>query len=189
MEWFSHHLQLSIDAVGIFAPILFISFHLLRPFLFLPIVFICIVGGVIFGTTAGTFYSIIGITLSCITFYGLIHQLPQTLKTFIRYKPKINVYHTQLTTVQVSLLRLVPFIHFHALSMFLIETSNGFREYTKASLFSSIPLAIIYTSIGQWLSDLTFLQVFSGFMLLFPIIYVCRRKFQTIKWNEFFQLN
>src|SRR5690625_252274 len=189
LEWIDHHLQLSIEAVGIFAPILFISFHLLRPFLFLPIILICIIGGVIFGTLAGTFYSIIGITISCIVFYGIIQKLPRTLKVFSRYKQKFIGKHTQLTTAQVTLLRLIPFIHFHALSLFLIETSNDFREYTKVSLFSSIPLAIVYTTIGRWLSELSPWQIASIILLFLPLLYALRHKYKTIKWDDFFQVN
>lgn len=189
MAWINDHLQLSIEAVGIFAPILFISFHLLRPFLFLPIIFICVIGGVIFGTLAGTIYSIIGITLSCVVFYGIIQMLPQTVKWFSHYKQKMIGKHTQLTLGQITVLRLIPFIHFHALSLFLIETSNDFREYTKISLFSSIPLAIVYTSFGQWLSGLSLLQVFCITALFLPLLYILRFKYQRIKWEEFFQIH
>src|SRR5699024_7051190 len=135
------------------------------------------------------FYSIIGITLSCIVFYGIIHKLPHALNIFSRYKRKVIGNHTQLTTSQIVLLRLIPFIHFHALSLFLIETSSNFREYTKVSLFSSIPLAIVYTSIGQFISELSPWQIASLTIILIPLLYGMRHKYKTIKWDDFFQVN
>src|SRR5690625_5676926 len=59
MEQVGNYLMTYIELGGLFAPVLFISFHLLRPLFFLPVVFICISGGVLFGTVAGAIYSLI----------------------------------------------------------------------------------------------------------------------------------
>lgn len=53
---------------GFLAPIAFILLHFLRQFLFIPVVVICIAGGVLFGTVAGTFYSVLGLLLSSLLF-------------------------------------------------------------------------------------------------------------------------
>src|SRR5699024_11782922 len=98
---------------SIFAPVLFISFHLLRPLFFLPVVVICISGGMIFGTVAGTIYSIIGIMLSSIFFYGIIHWIQKAFHKFTNLREKVFVKQLILTPLQIALLLLVPFIHFH----------------------------------------------------------------------------
>lgn len=189
MELIGNYLMAFIETGGLFAPVLFISFHLLRPLFFLPVVFICISGGVLFGTVAGTLYSVIGITLSSVVFYGIIRWMPKTFKKLTDLKKKIIGKHAELTTSQISILRLVPFIHFHILSLCLIEISSGFREYTKVSLLSSIPLALIYTSIGRWIANLSPLYIFICLLALLPLLYLLRRKEVYIKWNEFFQVS
>src|SRR5690625_6914111 len=75
MEHIGNYFIVFVEAGGLFAPLLFISFHLLRPLLFIPVIFICITGGVLFGAVAGSLYSVIGITLSSILFYGMIRWI------------------------------------------------------------------------------------------------------------------
>src|SRR5699024_2431042 len=113
----------------------------------------------IFGTAAGTIYSIIGITLSSIFFYGIIHWIPKSYHKLTKFSEKWLGKQLILTPSHIALLRLVPFIHFHLLSLYLIEISNGFKDYTKASLLTNIPLAVVYTSFGQHLSGFSPLTV------------------------------
>lgn len=186
MELVGHYLMAVIETGGLFAPLLFISFHLLRPLFFLPVVFICISGGVLFGAVAGTVYSVIGITLSSIIFYGMIHWMPNTFNKLTHLKQKLTGKYTNMTTPQITLLRLIPFIHFHLLSLFLIEVSTDFKDYTKSSLLSSIPFAVMYTSIGQWISKLSPFFIFIFFVALLLLIYLIRKKEINIKWHDFF---
>lgn len=188
MELFGNYLMAFIETGGLFAPILFISFHLLRPLFFLPVVFICISGGILFGAVAGTVYSLIGITLSSIIFYFIITRIPKSFNKLVRVKKKMIGQNSELTTSQITLLRLVPFIHFHLLSLCLIEISANFKDYTKASLLSNIPLAFVYTSIGGWISNLTPFHIFVFLTALLPFIYILRRKEIIINWQEFFQV-
>ncbi|WP_335338781.1 hypothetical protein [Lentibacillus amyloliquefaciens] len=89
MEQFGTYIMVFIETGGLLAPILFISFHLLRPLFFLPVAFICISGGILFGTVAGTLYSLIGITLSSIIFYAIIRWMPRTFKKLVNLKRKL----------------------------------------------------------------------------------------------------
>ena len=187
MELFGNYLLTFIETGGMFAPLLFIVFHLLRPLLFLPVVFICISGGVLFGPVAGTLYSIIGITLSSIIFYSMIGRMPKQLGRLIHVKQRLMGRHSELTTSQVTLLRLIPFIHFHLLSLCLIEVSKGFRDYARSSFLSNIPLAFVYTSVGGWLSSLTPIHILIFMLALLPFLYLLRRKEIIIKWQDFFR--
>ncbi|WP_077327376.1 TVP38/TMEM64 family protein [Virgibacillus siamensis] len=189
MDLFGNYLLALIETGGFFAPLLFISCHLLRPLFFLPVVLICISGGVLFGTVAGTVYSVIGITLSSLLFYGVIRWMPGTLNRLLCLKQKIIGSHSELTTPQIALLRLIPFIHFHLLSLCLFEISVGFKDYMKSSLLSNIPLALVYTSIGKWISGLSPLYILVSLAILLPLIYLLRRKEIIIKWNDFFQVS
>ncbi|MDC3415725.1 TVP38/TMEM64 family protein [Aquibacillus salsiterrae] len=187
MEYLSGYLLAIIETGGLFAPLLFIGFHLLRPLFFLPVVFICITGGVLFGTVLGTFYSIVGITLSSLLFYRMVQWAPKTFNKLVAIKQKLIGKNTSLTTSQVALLRLVPFIHFHLLSLCILEVSSNFKGYMKSSFFSNIPLAVVYTSIGRSLSNLSPITAISILLGLLPLIYLLRRKEIIIKWEDFFQ--
>lgn len=189
MELLGHHIMMYIGTGGLLAPLLFISFHLLRPILFLPVMFICISGGILFGALAGTLYSLIGITLSSIIFYGIIQRMPKMLKRLTTLKGKLIGHHTEMSISQIALLRLIPFIHFHLLSLCLIDITTNFRDYMKSSFISNIPLAVIYTSIGQQLSKLSPLFILLLLTSLLFLIFIVRKKEMTITWKEFFQVS
>lgn len=186
MELVGGYVFAVIETGGYFAPLLFIVFHLLRPLFFLPVVFICISGGILFGTVAGTIYSVIGITLSSAMFYAVIQKLPSSRDRFTELKGKLIGRHSTLTAPQITILRLVPFIHFHLLSLCLLEITANFKEYTKVSFVSSIPIAVVYTTVGRWLSNLSPLYLFIALCTLLPLIYIIRKKEVSIKWNDFF---
>ncbi|WP_226583597.1 TVP38/TMEM64 family protein [Halobacillus litoralis] len=169
------------------APLLFIGIHLLRPFLFLPVMLVCITGGVLFGPIAGTAYSVIGTMLSSLLFYRTIRLVPSGLKKLKTIKEKWLKRQSNLTVRQVAVLRLVPFIHFHLLSYCLLEISADFKEYAKSSLMANFPLAIIYTSVGQWITLLSIpmMLAFSGGLI--ALCYMIRKKYEVLVWREFFQ--
>lgn len=175
-----------VEFGGLFAPLLFICFHLLRPLFFIPVVFICISGGIFFGPIAGSFYSLIGITISSILFYWIYLKMPNGLNRILRLKKRFFGEHRELTKAQIVLLRLVPFIHFHLLSLCLIEISSSFKEYTKASLLTNIPLAFVYTSIGGTIANLSPYTISVLMALLLVFLYLLRRKEIIIKWEDFF---
>lgn len=189
MELIGDYLMAVIGTGGLLAPLLFIIFHLVRPLVFVPVVFICISGGVLFGPVAGTIYSLVGITLSSIFFYFITRWMPNSFEKFMHLKQKIIGKHTAFTTSQIAVLRLIPFIHFHLLSVCLIEITSGFKDYTRMSLLSNAPLAFVYTSVGGWLSNLTPIYIFLFLLILLPVIFVLRRKEMYIKWNDFFQVS
>ncbi|KGX93405.1 alkaline phosphatase [Pontibacillus halophilus JSM 076056 = DSM 19796] len=186
MEHLSTILLTAIEGSGYFAPLLFIALHLMRPVFFLPVAFICVTGGVLFGAVEGSILSVIGVTLSSLTFYPLSGLMPKTVNRLVSLKKKLLGKYTQLSIGQVAILRLVPFIHFHLLSLCIIETSATFKDYAKSSFISSLPLAIIYTSIGGWLSLLSPPVMVALLLSLLPLFYLLRRKEIVIQWNEFF---
>lgn len=178
-----------IESGGLFAPLLFITFHLIRPLFFLPVIFICISGGMLFGSINGTLYSIIGITLSSILFYKLISYMPKTFHRLVYIKHNIIGKEKELNTLQIALLRLIPFIHFHLLSLCLIEISSSFKDYLKSSFLTNLPLAFIYTFIGQTIANLTPLYTVLICVFIVPFVYMTRRKEINIKWQDFFHLS
>lgn len=188
MEYIGVYVMTAIQTGGIFAPLFFIALHLLRPLLFLPVVFLCITGGIIFGVIPGIIYSVIGITLSSFIFYKMTSRMPATMKRFIRMKQKLIGSQVDFTTGQIAVLRLIPFIHFHLLSLCILEISSHLKDYMRASFISNLPLAIVYTSIGRSITSFSPLLV--GIMILgiLPFLYILRRKEIAICWQDFFNV-
>lgn len=178
-----------IESGGVFSPLLFIFFHLLRPILFIPVVLFCIAGGLLFGVVAGFIYSLIGITLSSIFFYILVRRTPKIFHRIISLKNTVFGERIITTKAQITLLRLVPFIHFNLLSICLIELTVNGKDYVKSSFYTSIPFTLVYTSVGQWLMNVTPIYSFFFFACLLPLLYIFRKKEITIKWNDFFHAN
>lgn len=176
-----------LNASGVYAPLIFIILHMVRPLLFIPVILLCVSGGLLFGLVPGIIYSLIGITLSSIIFYFLVRLSPRTAARLLRLKKRLFGEHHQFSTKQIAFLRLVPFIHFHLLSLFLYEATSNFKAYTKASAFSNIPIAILYTGIGQTIIHLSLMQ--SGFILLIlaMIFYIYKRRLKTVSWQDFFK--
>ncbi|WP_082233635.1 TVP38/TMEM64 family protein [Halobacillus massiliensis] len=176
-----------IEHQGYWAPLLFIVIHLLRPFLFLPVILLCITGGILFGPIAGTAYSVIGTVLSSILFYRMTHMLPSGFKKLqILYK-KWMKKKSRLTVKQVAILRLIPFIHFHFLSYCLIQITADFKDYMKSSVVTNFPLAFIYTSMGQWITLLSLPVMILSSCLLLVLCFFIRKKSEVFLWNDFFQ--
>ncbi|WP_156291418.1 TVP38/TMEM64 family protein [Oceanobacillus salinisoli] len=189
MEYIGNYIMAVIEMGGILSPLLFIVFHLIRPLFFLPVVFICVSGGILYGPVGGTIYSIIGMTLSSILFYRLANRMPKKMDRLVCLKQKLLGKHAELNTSQVAVLRLVPFIHFHLLSLCLMEVATGMKEYTKSSLLSTIPLAVVYTCIGGWISNLSPIHIIIFLIALLPMLYLLRSKEVIIKWKDFFQVS
>ncbi|ANC78098.1 TVP38/TMEM64 family protein [Fictibacillus phosphorivorans] len=172
---------------GIFAPLLFILLQAFRQFFFLPVGLICLTGGILFGAVAGAFYSVIGITLSSVLFYWGMKSMPKLMKKVKKLQKKWIGKRMPFSIGQIAILKMIPFMHFHLLSLCLIEISSNFKEYTKASIISNVPIAILYSSFGSVLFSLSLVTSAAILVGLSVLFYLLRRKEWVIKWSEFFE--
>ncbi|WP_096202734.1 TVP38/TMEM64 family protein [Bacillus sp. FJAT-45350] len=176
-----------IENSGWLAPLLFIFLHVFRQVFFIPVVIICLLGGYLFGIVYGTIYSIIGLTAVSIVFYYIVKAFPSWLEKLSKMKNKWLGEREQLNLAQIMILRLMPLIHFHLVSLYLIETTKDFREYCKYSFYACIPPALAYTAFGHIISELP-LQVGLAFVcMLAALFYFVGKKETQYKWNEFFE--
>ncbi|MDQ0183464.1 TVP38/TMEM64 family protein [Cytobacillus kochii] len=186
----NEHLALAkgiIETAGILAPFAFILFHILRQFLFIPVPLVCIAGGVLFGSLFGSILSLVGLMLSCLFFYVLIYQLPTFHEKLSHLKKKWFGEYRNLTIGQISILRLIPFIHFHLLNFCLLEKNPKFRDFCKGALLTNIPLAIFYTVFGEFISRFTPTMIVMILLSFSILLYLIREKVTVIKWQEFFK--
>ncbi|MEH7252069.1 VTT domain-containing protein [Neobacillus niacini] len=180
-------LLIMVEAGGVFAPLAFIFFHLLRSFIFIPVSVVIIAGGVLFGTMWGTLYSVIGLMGVSIFFYAFIDKMPKTQERIIKIKNRWFGEYRNLTVGQIAILRLIPFVHYHLLSFCLKQRKPGFKKYMKASFLTNIPIAFFYTIFGEYISTFTPSFIALTLIGLTCLVYLLREKKSIIKWKEFFK--
>ncbi|MDQ0428761.1 putative membrane protein YdjX (TVP38/TMEM64 family) [Planomicrobium stackebrandtii] len=168
MEQFDQSLEAFMDSVGWLAPFLFILLHLVRPLLFLPVIAVCVAGGFLFGFFEGAFLSFIGLTLMSWVSYLLVNKFPKFQDKMARLKDKIFPDRT-LSVFQVMILRIMPFVHFHLLSLYLMEMTKTLKEYMIISALGLIAPAILYTAFGRAITEFPWYTTLSMFILLAAI--------------------
>lgn len=180
-------LLIMVEAGGIFAPLAFVLFHLLRSFLFIPVSVVIIAGGVLFGTLWGTIYSVIGLMGVSVFFYVFIDRMPKTQERIIKIKNRWFGEYRNLTVAQIAILRLIPFVHYHLLSFCLKQRKPKFKEYMRASFLTNIPIALFFTIFGEYISHFTPSLIAIILLGLTALVYLLREKQNVIKWREFFK--
>lgn len=162
---FEQAIENLIGRAGLWAPLLFIVLHLVRPLLFLPVIAVCIAGGFLFGFVQGAILSFIGLTLMSYMSYMLINKFPRFRLKLAALKDRLFP-DRNLNVSQVMILRIMPFIHFHLLSFYLMEMTSTRREYMYYSALGLIAPAILYTAFGRAISEFPWYTTVSMFLLL-----------------------
>ncbi|MBU8905130.1 TVP38/TMEM64 family protein [Desertibacillus haloalkaliphilus] len=188
MEHSFDSILLFIEGSGWMAPIFFILLHVFRQFLFIPVVFICLLGGYLFGVIPGTIYSLIGLTVMSVVFYSFVHAFPTWLNKLSAMQQKWLGERESLNIAQLMILRTMPFIHFHLVSLYLIEITDNVKEYTRLSFLASIPPAFLYTAFGHIISEMPLSVGLMLLAILLTLFYIVGRKDTIYKWNEFFSI-
>lgn len=170
MDQFDNSVELFIENAGWMAPIFFLVLHLIRPFFFLPVVAVCIIGGVAFGFIQGTILSYIGLVLMSAIIYFLLERFSKFRRKMTKLKERIFP-DRNLSVGQVMILRIMPFVHFQLLCFYLMDMTKSFKEYMYYSALGLMLPAIIYTAFGQsitefpWYMTLLFLTVLIALFL------------------------
>ncbi|GAE30143.1 TVP38/TMEM64 family protein [Alkalihalobacillus hemicellulosilyticus] len=185
-EFLERSLQM-IEQSGWLAPLFFILLHVFRQVFFVPVLLVCLLGGYLFGTFYGSIYSIVGLTLVSILFYGVIGLFPSFRQRLSRLQEKVLKGKHQLNLAQLMVLRIMPFVHFHIISFYLIKTTSSFRQYTERSFLASMPPAIVYTAFGDMIHELPLAGTIVFVIFLVLIMLALRKKETTISWDTFFQ--
>lgn len=169
-------LEIFIDSVGWFAPPLFVLLHVLRPLLFLPVIVVCIAGGVLFGFWQGALYNFLGLGAMNIVFYFIISKMPKFEAKMKKLKNKVLPDRT-ISVGQVMILRIMPFVHFHLLSFYLLEMTKDFKEYLYYALLGVLLPSIIYTAFGDVITEFPWYMTLFMFAVL-ALLYAFLNKIQ-----------
>jgi len=170
------------------APLIYLLIHFIRPIIFIPVILLFIAAGLIFGIIPGVFLSLFGIMLSSAQFYGLTKLMPSMTKRLVRMKKKVIGAERHVTTEQIAVLRLMPFVHFHLLSFIIYEQTTTFKQYMEESFYSSVMMVVIYTIIGQTITELSPLSVAMLSILLIPLIYFLRKEENIHRIKQFLRM-
>ncbi|WP_019414385.1 TVP38/TMEM64 family protein [Paenisporosarcina sp. TG20] len=183
MDQFDQTLASFIEAAGWLAPVFFVLLHLFRPLLFIPVIVVCIAGGVLFGFLQGAVLSFIGLSLMSLVSYLLVNKFPKFQEKVSRLKEKVFKDRT-ISVSQVMILRIMPFVHFHLLSLYLMEMSKTFKEYMYYSLLGLIMPAVLYTAFGEIITELPW--YLTGLMFIILIIiyfYIAKQNDSRLESN------
>ncbi|BAM47086.1 MAG: TVP38/TMEM64 family protein [Amphibacillus sp.] len=186
MDQIEQYIEFLRNTHILIAPLLFIVLHGVRSIFFIPVIAICIAGGMIFGIIPGIILSIIGLLLSSIIFYAMAKKMPFLTNRLMKMKSKIKTNDKQLTVGQITILRLIPFIHYHLLSFLLYESTDDFQSYVSASFYTVIPMSVVYTTIGQSVinfSPLVSLILLASLTTL--LLFISRKKTERVSVREF----
>ncbi|AQQ52194.1 TVP38/TMEM64 family protein [Planococcus lenghuensis] len=160
-----------IESAGWFAPVLFILLHMLRPLLLIPVLVVCILGGVLFGFVPGAILSFIGLSLMSFEMYVLVNRFPGFKARLDRLKERFGHGRT-LSLGQVLVLRVMPFVHFNLLNVYVMEMTKSFRQYASYTLAGLVAPAILYTAFGHALSSMSWITSLMLAAVLAGIYYV-----------------
>lgn len=170
MDQFDKSVEVFIENAGWMAPFFFLLLHLLRPFLFLPVIAVCVAGGVAFGFVHGAILSFTGLLLMSAITYFLLKRMPRFYLRMTNLKDRIFPDRT-LSVGQVMLLRIMPFVHFQLLCFYLMDMTKSFKEYMYYSALGLTLPAVVYTAFGQsitefpWYLTLAFLFILIALFL------------------------
>lgn len=172
MDQFNKSVEVFIENAGWMAPLFFLLLHLIRPFIFLPVIAVCVAGGVAFGFFQGAILSYIGLLLMSAIIYYLLKRMPRFHRKMTRLKDRIFPDRT-LSVGQVMILRIMPFVHFQLLCFYLMDMTKNFKEYMYYSAIGLTLPAIVYTAFGQSITEfpwyLTLAFLFVLIILFFAI--------------------
>nr|WP_249305919.1 VTT domain-containing protein [Lederbergia citrea] len=175
-----------MEGTGILAPFMFIAFHLVRQFIFIPVAMVCMAGGILFGSLLGILYSMLGLLLLSAFFYFCIGKMPGTHAKLMRIKYKWFGRYTKMTVGQIAVLRLIPFFHYHLLNICLLERRPDFRGFMKGAIVTNLPLVFFYTVFGEFITHFTPSIAIVIIISLCILFYVMREKIAIVKWEDFF---
>ncbi|GAF67040.1 hypothetical protein BTS2_3948 [Bacillus sp. TS-2] len=175
-----------IEKSGWIAPLFFILLHLIRPFLFIPVLITCMIGGYLFGLGYGSIYSVIGLGITSALFYWLLKIFPSMEQKLLTIKVKLLGKNRELSNSQLMIMRMIPFIHFHIVSLYIYESTQNYQQYIFRSFLFILPPAIIFTAFGDIIHQMPLYSAIALTLLLLISFFFSRKKQVVIKWNDFF---
>lgn len=175
-----------METSGFFAPIAFIAIHLIRQFLFIPVLIVCLAGGYLFGTFYGAVFSMLGLTISSLLNYHVFDLFPGIRYRLYEIKRKRFSPYVRLTDGQIAVLKMMPLMNFQMLNLLMMEKKHSFGQYAASSIITNLPVVVLYSFLGRSLQFLTLINAIIFVIILLLLMIILRQRIVIIKWKDFF---
>jgi uncharacterized membrane protein YdjX (TVP38/TMEM64 family) len=146
-----HRLLHAAHSSHVMAPLLAVAGSILLVVALTPRTLLAFVGGALFGTTAGTGYVLVGVTVGAIAAFAVGRLLGRDFVAgHLRGRFALMeraVARRALTAVTVS--RLIPIVPFGISNYALGTTSVRWRPYLAGTLLGAAPATVAYAALGS----------------------------------------
>jgi uncharacterized membrane protein YdjX (TVP38/TMEM64 family) len=146
-----HLIKEKVEALGIWIPLIYVLFYILRPLILFPATILSILGGVIFGYFWGIILVLIGAMLSAVTEFLLSRYFVR--KSIMALLNDDRLFNLDSVVRKhgfktVLLIRLIPNVAFDIQNFSLGLSGVKFKEYLLGTFLGIIPANFIYVYLG-----------------------------------------
>ncbi|SDW95026.1 Uncharacterized membrane protein YdjX, TVP38/TMEM64 family, SNARE-associated domain [Marininema mesophilum] len=155
---------------GVWAPILYLLMHVMRPLFLVPAVVLAVASGITFGPWWGTILDVIGSLGGAMVAFTLARWLgKETVSRWLGSYARWEKWMVDEGFRTIFLLRLIPILPFDAVSYGAGFSRTGARDYYLGTLIGVLPGAFVFNYLGYSLHDLfspVFFASLGGALLL-----------------------
>lgn len=176
-----------IKTLGIWGPIAYILFYILRPLILFPAGLLTAIGGAVFGPLLGTVFTVIGAT-GCAIWEFLVARYVgrEWIKKKIGHHiQKIDTHMDKHGIWTLLLIRLIPNLPYDVQNYGLGLTKIGFGSYVIGTFFGIMPGTFAFCYLGRSLFEgnvgkILIAVLIIGGLILFQRWYKKKKEAKTI---------
>lgn len=163
-----------ILSFGWFSPIFYIVLYTLRPIILFPASIVSLAGGLAFGATFGTIYTIIGATGGAALSFLIARKLGKNLakKEWPGKASKIQEQLEARGFFYILVLRFIPIFNFDMISYLAGISKVRFKAFFFGTLFGIIPGTFAYNLLGASLVDGDMMTIITAVIVFIVILFV-----------------
>ena len=175
-----------IDSLGVWGPIAYIAFYVVRPLVLFPAAVLSASAGVIWGVK-GLIYLLIGAYISAFAEFLIARYVArESIERLLKGKAShFNKVIEKKGFIAVLLIRLIPNVPWDVQNLGLGLTKVKFRDYVLATVIGILPGSFVLVYFGSsFISVLTNPQHFWKIILafgLFAALWLIQRKLRKTK--------
>ena len=144
-----------IYSFGLLSVTIYILFHAVRSFFFLPVTPLSIAGGFVFGAIVGLPLTILGRAISALITFGISRYL---FRDYIkaRIRDRYEGWEQRLEKgglYYVALMRMIPLLPFDVVGYVSGVSSVSLKKYLAGSLIGDLPGVVVLTLLGSSLNE------------------------------------
>ena len=150
-------LQTWLEAMGVFAPIIYILLYTVATWLILPSTPLNLTGGAIFGIWWGTLWTTVAALLAAIVSFGFTRTIGRELITrkLARRWDAVDAEIRQGGLFYMFAIRLLPIIPYGIVNFAAGLTSIKFKDYFIGTLLGTLPGVLPFVMMGAGIGELS----------------------------------